>query len=161
MDLVGAAADERRAQLEAEIGTLYTNISNYRGKISYYNDLIKKADGEYESLVDFKASVQRNQESFSDVNQTKSAALDRVNAVSRNSIVAKRYHDGMKKVLSETGSKITKELYSYLFTKIANEQRSLRNRSDEYYGQVDKYTRAIAVAQRQIAEKTQELQSLA
>lgn len=150
----------KKAQLEARIQELKKLITQYNSKISYYNGQIKSTDKSYESLTGFKRSVQSSQENFAGVSDVKSAALEQVNSVSTNNIVAKKYYAGMKRILSGTGSKITTKLYQFLLGKIQIEQTVLRNKSNDSSDKVTYYIRLLNSAQTEYEAKIQELQSL-
>lgn len=161
MDGVGGALDSlRRAQLEARIQELNRLISQYRNEIHYYTGQITKIDRSYESVTGFKGVVQQSQDCFSEASKGKSFALEQVGAVARNNTAAKRYYDGMKRVLTGTGAKITSKLYGFLLAKIGSEQSSLRNQSNNYSDKIAYYNRLIDNAQTELAQKTQELQRL-
>lgn len=161
MDGIGGALDSlRRAQLEARIQELNRLISQYRNEINYCTGQIAKIDRSYDSVSGFKGVVQQSQECFSEASNGKLSVLEQVGAVSRNNTAAKKYYDGMKRVLTGTGAKIASKLYSFLLIKIGSEQSSLRNQSNNYSDTIAYYNRLIGNAQTELAQKTQELQSL-
>ena len=161
MDAVGSALIAmKRAQLEARIQELKKLISQYNDKINYYNRQIRSADKTYESITNFKGSVQSSQDSFAGVSNVKSNALNQVNAVSTNNTVAKKYYAGMKRILSGTGAKITTKLYQFILGRIQSEQSSLRNKSNDASDKVNYYTRLLNNAKAEYNAKVQELQSL-
>lgn len=161
MDAVGSALIAmKKAQLEARIQELKKLISQYNDKINYYNRQIRSADKTYESITNFKGSVQSSQDSFAGISSVKSNALNQVNAVSTNNTVAKKYYAGMKRILSGTGAKITTKLYQFILGRIQSEQSSLRNKSNDASDKVNYYTRLLNNAKTEYNAKVQELQSL-
>lgn len=150
----------KKAQLETRIHELKQLMLQYNNKISYYNGQIKSADKSYESITRFKRSVQSSHEDFADISKGKTSALEQVNLVSTNNIVAKRYYSGMKCILLGTGAKITTKLYQFLLSKIQIEQTALRNKANDSSDQVTYYTRLLNSAQTEYNAKVQELRSL-
>lgn len=150
----------KKAQLEARIQELKQLICQYNEKINYYNRQINSADKSYESITNFKGSVQSSQESFAGVSNVKSNAIEQVNSVSTNNTVAKKYYAGMKRILTGTGARITTKLYQFILGRIQSEQRSLLNKSNDSSDKVNYYTRLLNNAKAEYNAKVQELQSL-
>lgn len=71
--------------------------------ISRNNEIIKKYEALYDSLLEFKGVVSDSKEQYSSVNERKKAALGTLSGLSAECKTAKTYSNGMNKVLNSVG----------------------------------------------------------
>ena len=106
---------------------------------------IQNFERSYESLRNFKGTVERSQDDFHSVNSKKSEILAEVEDVMKNSKTAQRYDAGMKNVFTGVGSKIVGYAYSVF---LANISARLR----KYEREINTCDNDIAYCSRKINE---------
>ena len=103
-------------------------MGSLQGSIDSTNAEIRELERSYNSLLNLKGQVSKQRDSFYSAKSSKENALVHVGNMSKNSVVAKNYYKGMKKLLAETGNMITNIIFALLLEKINRELNSIRNR---------------------------------
>ena len=150
----------KQNQLKVKICEIDTLVSGYNLQINYCNRKIAEAEQAYNSLVNYKASVQSSQESFFSSKGSKATVVQQVKSISNNNTVAKKYSDGMERVLSGPGSRIANGLYSVLLQSVNDELNRLRNSISHYEQQINHYNSLIDDAQRTRSDTVNELEKM-
>lgn len=112
----------------SELEQIGAQIGTYKGKIDSNNAEINRLEKSYNSLLQLKNNVEKQRENFYNAKNGKEKALAGVKSVSKNSVVASGYYNGMKKLLSETGNKVTNIIFYLLLEKIKIELNSIKNK---------------------------------
>ena len=140
-------------QIGAKMGTLQGNIDSNNVEIG-------RLEKSYNSLLQLKGKVERQREVFYSAKRSKENALTAVGAVSKNSIVAKNYYNGMKKLLSETGNKITNIVFALLLEKIKNELNSIRNKISSCEQNIRNAERSLERAKKDYKKEKERLNNI-
>ncbi|MCR4615409.1 MAG: hypothetical protein K5756_04595 [Clostridiales bacterium] len=161
MDINRSVVTAREKELlKNRIQNLKCLMNQYRKNIDYYTKCKNNEDESYKAIIRFKTSLQTSQASFSNASKSKSSALEQVQSVAINNVVARNYYQGMVKVLNGTGRKIITFIFHVLLDRTEREQTFLKSKSQDYEEKINSNLRLLENAQREYKTKVQELEKL-
>lgn len=105
-------------------------------KIIDLNSKIDQANDNYDSLNQFKNTVEQSKEDFDMINGKTQSVLAPLDSLKNNSTIAAKYQNGMTRSLTGIGMKIVSGAFSALLTMIAAEKVFYHEKALFYDGQI-------------------------
>ena len=128
--------------------------NNCQSSIDKYKNKIREYEKLYDSLNQFKNDVSYSQECFSSINSSKKKILEDISNVSNDCETAKKYADGMKKVVNGIGVAYVNVTYLALLWSVESKLKYYINQISICETKISVLENTIVALDRQIKDES-------